>query len=76
MPCYAIAATISDRHTAYKSGNQNDTFEVGPGNLKLVYSGIQGKLTYINNRSKVCEMAVYLHLEQKINPYKLVLLKM
>lgn len=49
------SATISDRHTAYRSGNQNDTFEVGPGNLKLVYSGIQGKLTYINNRSKVQE---------------------
>ncbi|KAF7840227.1 putative alpha-mannosidase [Senna tora] len=50
------AATISDRKTAYQSGNQSQSIEVGPGNLKLVYSGNEGKLTdYINTRSKVKE---------------------
>lgn len=44
------SAVISERLT----GSQNQSFEVGPGNLKLVYSGNQGKLTdYINARSKV-----------------------
>ncbi|WJX41060.1 alpha-mannosidase [Trifolium repens] len=50
------AATISDRHIGYKSGSQNDTFEVGLGNLKLIYSGKEGKLTqYINRKRKVKE---------------------
>ncbi|KAK7350740.1 hypothetical protein VNO77_09651 [Canavalia gladiata] len=50
------AATISDRHTTYKSGNRSDTIEVGLGNLKLIYSVKEGKLTkYINSRSKVQE---------------------
>jgi hypothetical protein len=53
----AIAATISDRHIGYKSGSQNDTFEVGLGNLKLIYSGKEGKLTqYINRKRKVCDL--------------------
>ncbi|XP_061344400.1 probable alpha-mannosidase At5g13980 [Gastrolobium bilobum] len=46
------AATISD--TA--SGSQSGTIEVGLGNLKLIYSEKEGKLTqYINSRSKVKE---------------------
>ncbi|KAK7316862.1 hypothetical protein RJT34_00622 [Clitoria ternatea] len=50
------AATISDIHTAYKSGNQSGTHEVGLGNLNLIYSVKEGKLTqYINNKSKVKE---------------------
>ncbi|KAI9114327.1 hypothetical protein K1719_014555 [Acacia pycnantha] len=50
------SAVISERFTAYKSGSQNQSFEVGPGNLKLVYSVDKGKLTdYINTRSKVKE---------------------
>ncbi|XP_068305343.1 probable alpha-mannosidase At5g13980 [Pyrus communis] len=48
-------ATTSERQTAYKSEtSQNDTIEVGPGKLKLVYSGNDGKLTqYINTGSLV-----------------------
>ncbi|MED6211149.1 hypothetical protein PIB30_070832 [Stylosanthes scabra] len=50
------AATISDRYTPYKSRNQKDTIEVGPGNLKLIYSEKEAKLTqYINTKSKVKE---------------------
>ncbi|XP_054805405.1 probable alpha-mannosidase At5g13980 isoform X2 [Prosopis cineraria] len=50
------SAVISDRQTEYESGSQDQSFEVGPGNLKLVYSGNEGKLTdYINTRSKVKE---------------------
>ncbi|KAE9604237.1 putative alpha-mannosidase [Lupinus albus] len=49
-------ATISDTHTTYESRNQSDTIEVGIGNLKLIYSKKEGKLTqYINSRSKVKE---------------------
>ncbi|CAL0305214.1 unnamed protein product [Lupinus luteus] len=49
-------ATISDTNTAYKSRNQSDTIKVGIGNLKLIYSKKEGKLTqYINSRSKVKE---------------------
>ncbi|GAV60191.1 Glyco_hydro_38 domain-containing protein/Glyco_hydro_38C domain-containing protein/Alpha-mann_mid domain-containing protein [Cephalotus follicularis] len=48
-------ATSSEMQIVYKSEvSQNDTIEVGPGNLKLVYSGSEGKLThYINSRSLV-----------------------
>jgi hypothetical protein len=36
--------------------SQNDTVEIGPGNLKLIYSG-KGELTqYINSRSLVCNI--------------------
>ncbi|BFG32218.1 hypothetical protein CerSpe_184920 [Prunus speciosa] len=50
-------ATSSARQTVYKSeASQNDTIEVGPGNLKLIYSGNEGKLTqYFNSRSSVKE---------------------
>lgn len=49
----AAAASVSQ--TIYHSeGSQNDTIEVGPGNIKLIYSGNGGKLTqYINNKSLV-----------------------
>ncbi|XLR53668.1 hypothetical protein S83_004340 [Arachis hypogaea] len=51
------AATISDTYTPYKSRNQKDTIEVGPGNLKLIYSEKKAKLTeYINSKSKVCNL--------------------
>lgn len=48
-------AAASKRQTFYKSrGNKNDIVEVGPGNLKLVYSGNEGELTrYINNKRSV-----------------------
>lgn len=50
----AFAATISDTHIEYRSESQRDILEVGIGNLKLIYSGKEGKLTqYINSRSKV-----------------------
>ncbi|KAL1347182.1 hypothetical protein AAHE18_08G240200 [Arachis hypogaea] len=50
------AATISDTYTPYKSRNQKDTIEVGPGNLKLIYSEKEAKLIeYINSKSKVKE---------------------
>ncbi|XP_073225139.1 probable alpha-mannosidase At5g13980 isoform X2 [Cicer arietinum] len=44
------------KKSAYKSGSQSDGFEVGLGNLKLIYSGKEGKLTqYINRKRKVKE---------------------
>lgn len=58
--------------TVYKSQiRQNDTIEVGPGNLKLLYSGKRAKLTqYINSKTLVCIcleidspfQIVYLHI--------------
>lgn len=41
--------------TLYKpSGTENDLIEVGPGNLKLIYSGTEGKLIqYIDSGSSV-----------------------
>ncbi|KAI8018947.1 putative alpha-mannosidase [Camellia lanceoleosa] len=57
---YAISTTkrtasTSVTQTSYKvTGSQNDTIEVGPGNLKLIYSANEGKLTqYVNTRSSV-----------------------
>ncbi|PRQ16859.1 putative alpha-mannosidase [Rosa chinensis] len=52
-----IAATTSERHTVYKTEtSQNETIKVGPGNLKLIYSGNDGKLIqYTNSRSSVKE---------------------
>ncbi|KAK3020136.1 hypothetical protein RJ639_004604 [Escallonia herrerae] len=46
-------AANSVRGTLYTSkGSGNDTVKVGPGNLKLIYSGSEGKLTqYVNSRS-------------------------
>ncbi|KAK2983332.1 hypothetical protein RJ640_016070, partial [Escallonia rubra] len=43
------------RGTLYTSkGSGNDTIEVGPGNLKLIYSESEGKLTqYVNSRSMI-----------------------
>ncbi|GMP34286.1 hypothetical protein CsSME_00007218 [Camellia sinensis var. sinensis] len=48
-------ASTSVTQTSYKvTGSQNDTIEVGPGNLKLIYSANEGKLTqYVNTRSSV-----------------------
>ncbi|KAK3009009.1 hypothetical protein RJ639_013349 [Escallonia herrerae] len=48
-------AANSVKGTLYTSkGSGNDTIEVGPGNLKLIYSGIEGKLTqYVNSRSMI-----------------------
>lgn len=55
--CNCIAATISDRDTAYQSWNKSDTITVGLKNLNLVYSVKEGKLIqYINSRSKVCDL--------------------
>ncbi|XP_006485097.1 probable alpha-mannosidase At5g13980 isoform X2 [Citrus sinensis] len=49
------AASHSGMRTVYKSQiRQNDTIEVGPGNLKLLYSGKRAKLTqYINSKTLV-----------------------
>jgi hypothetical protein len=67
-----LGAAISDRDIAHRSGNQSDTFEVGLGNLKLVYSRKEGKLTqYINRKIMVCDLydtllvIFYIHLEIK-----------
>lgn len=50
------AAAKSGRQTIYKSG-QNTTIEVGPGNLKLIYTANDGKLArYINTRTSVCHL--------------------
>ncbi|XP_024023141.1 probable alpha-mannosidase At5g13980 isoform X2 [Morus notabilis] len=51
------AAGVSEKQTVYESQkSQNHTIEVGPGNLKLVYSGKDGKLSrYINTKSLVEE---------------------
>lgn len=50
-----VAAVSSEMKSFYNSETaQNDKIEVGPGNVKLVYSGNEGKLIqYINSRSKV-----------------------
>ncbi|CAA3008839.1 probable alpha-mannosidase At5g13980 isoform X1 [Olea europaea subsp. europaea] len=53
---YVISSgKISGKQTSYASdGRQNDTIEIGPGNLKLIYSGNDGKLIqYINKRNSV-----------------------
>ncbi|KAA8540621.1 hypothetical protein F0562_024460 [Nyssa sinensis] len=49
------AAATLVRQTLYEStGSQNDAIEVGPGNLKLIYSGNGGKLSqYVNKRNLV-----------------------
>ncbi|KAM7483510.1 hypothetical protein LguiB_008093 [Lonicera macranthoides] len=43
------------RQTVYKPlGSENNTIEVGPGNLKLIYSGTEGKLIqYIDSGSSI-----------------------
>ncbi|XP_065872513.1 probable alpha-mannosidase At5g13980 isoform X2 [Euphorbia lathyris] len=48
-------AAISEAQIIYKTEmTQNDTIAIGPGYLKLLYSGKEGKLTqYINSRSSV-----------------------
>ena len=53
---FLAAASASVRQTFYRSErSQNKTIEVGPGNLKLNYSGNEGKLTnYANVRNSVC----------------------
>lgn len=41
---------------------QNDGIEVGPGDLKLIYSGNDGKLTqYINGRNSVSHLKCALY---------------
>ncbi|XVF54777.1 hypothetical protein PTKIN_Ptkin05aG0209000 [Pterospermum kingtungense] len=48
-----VVAAFSEYRSEEK---QNDVFEVGPGNLKLVYSANKGKLIrYTNSRTKVKE---------------------
>lgn len=49
------AAATFVTQTSYKStGSENGTIEVGPGNLKLIYSANEGKLTqYVNTKSSV-----------------------
>ncbi|CAK8568069.1 unnamed protein product [Lathyrus sativus] len=50
------AATISDSHIEHRSGRPGNKFEVGLGNLKLIYSEKKAKLTqYINRKRKVKE---------------------
>ncbi|XWS51498.1 hypothetical protein CRYUN_Cryun12cG0181500 [Craigia yunnanensis] len=52
-----VVAAPSKSQVVYRSEEkQNDVVEVGPGNLKLVYSANQGKLIrYINSRTTVKE---------------------
>lgn len=51
------SSTISTVHTY--EGSKNNTIEVGQGNLKLLYSADEGKLTrYVNSRNLV-SYAVY-----------------
>ncbi|XP_050221696.1 probable alpha-mannosidase At5g13980 [Mercurialis annua] len=54
-PTAKRTAAISEVQTAHRTGaTQHDTIEIGPGNLKLIYSGKEGKLTqYINSRTSV-----------------------
>ena len=52
---FILAAATSGRQEYMPESRQNDTIKVGPGNLKLIYSGNEGKLTqYINSKSLVC----------------------
>ncbi|XVF08603.1 hypothetical protein REPUB_Repub07fG0017200 [Reevesia pubescens] len=52
-----VVPAPSKSHVVFSSEeNQDDVIEVGPGNLKLVYSANHGKLIrYINSRTKVKE---------------------
>ncbi|KAG8652721.1 alpha-mannosidase At3g26720 isoform X2 [Manihot esculenta] len=48
------AAAVSRQKVYNSEVTQNDSIEIGPGNLKLIYSGKEGKLTqYINGRNSV-----------------------
>lgn len=51
-----FAAGGSERESVFVSDrNEDQKIKVGTGNLKLVYSGKNGKITtYINKRSMVC----------------------
>ncbi|KAI7986126.1 putative alpha-mannosidase [Camellia lanceoleosa] len=50
------APTLAMEMSYESMGSQNDTIEVGPGNLKLTYSANEGTLTqYVNTRSLVKE---------------------
>ncbi|KAK6920446.1 Glycoside hydrolase family 38, N-terminal domain [Dillenia turbinata] len=49
-------AATSVRQTLYKSeGSQNDTIQVGPGNLKLIYSADGKLIQYVNSETLVNE---------------------
>lgn len=55
------SSTIS---TVYRSdGSVNDSIEVGQGNLKLLYSADEGKLTrYVNSRNLVSSQYAFISL--------------
>ncbi|CAK9186898.1 unnamed protein product [Ilex paraguariensis] len=52
------AATLVSQTVYSSSGSQNDTIEVGPGNLKLIYSRNEGKLAQYNNRRNKVKASV------------------
>lgn len=53
---FLLAAASTSERVYGSEASQNDTVEVGPGNLKLIFSG-DGKLAqYINSRSLVCNI--------------------
>lgn len=56
VPFFTNAAATFATQTLYESkGSENGIIEVGPGNLKLIYSASEGKLTqYVNTKSLVC----------------------
>lgn len=63
---YAASSSSSIKSIPYTfSGSQTGVIEIGRGNLKLIYSGDDGKLTqYVNSKSSVCNLqnASYFYL--------------
>lgn len=60
-------AAVSRQKVYNSEVTQNDSIEIGPGNLKLIYSGKEGKLTqYINGRNSVCEIgSIFMHISKE-----------
>ena len=55
---FILADATSVRQEYKSESRKNDTIKVGPGKLKLIYSGNQGKLAqYVNSKSLVCYLA-------------------
>lgn len=54
---------------------QNDSIEVGPGDLKLIYSGNDGKLAqYSNGRNSVSHLRIALYLYLSFTLYIIMIL--
>lgn len=58
MFTYAASSSVKPMPYTF-GGSQTGVIEIGPGNLKLIYSGDDGKLArYINSKSSVCNLQI------------------